>query len=552
MRGRWGMGGMVAVGREVLERIRGLDERMHTYGSEDLDFGQRTQRAGNRLMWIEDPEVRMYHLWHPSPDRSKQLSPELEAAIHENRSILYNDPSMIRNLTSWRGQAYALRPLVTVAIATRNRSDLLKENLLSIMAQTVTDFEIVIVDDGGEDDSTKKMVANFDDPRIRYFWQTRAGIAAARNRITAEARGYYIAVIDDDDLMPSTRLEQQARSITSGVGLVYGSFVNFDADGNLNLFSEQDIDYSTALQRGSAPGHFTWFVDKRIFEAFPYDESVPSGEDNELVLRLIRNGVIVAHSGTVCAMRRLHSSQVTRTDDLYHEAQASRNFAFLRFGIGVDSRCALDERARVKGWVEVLRGKPVFEAYGECLPDALVPRRLVIWQDRTAFSEALLDGEVLDSGIEFKAPLAQDWTTMSFVDHASAADLARLRQSDVDFDVIQHWLASEQAPEQPMTNQVLASRFASEPMHRTAELAATADPDMMLEVMPSFSASVQVRTHGSPERSTTMTAPVNSLPEAFAAALRLSSQGASDVAVRRIADSRTALAALKSLVRSSR
>ena len=59
LRHRWGMGGMMAISRVGFEAIRGFDERLHTYGGEDLDFAQRARRAGFKTMWIEDPQVQI-------------------------------------------------------------------------------------------------------------------------------------------------------------------------------------------------------------------------------------------------------------------------------------------------------------------------------------------------------------------------------------------------------------------------------------------------------------------------------------------------------------
>ena len=84
-RPRWGMGGMIAVSREKFLRLRGYDERMQTYGGEDIDFVTRIRRAGGRLIWVEDPRVRMYHMWHPSTAEVHARSSTDSAAVRANR-----------------------------------------------------------------------------------------------------------------------------------------------------------------------------------------------------------------------------------------------------------------------------------------------------------------------------------------------------------------------------------------------------------------------------------------------------------------------------------
>ena len=142
LRPRWGMGGMMAVSREAFLDVRGFDERMQIYGGEDLDFAQRVRRAGRRISWIEDPEVRMYHMWHPSSRTAASETPEGLAAIEYNRDILLNDRSVVRNTTRWRHRPPDAPPVATVVIATRNRASLLRESIYSTLAQTVSDIEV--------------------------------------------------------------------------------------------------------------------------------------------------------------------------------------------------------------------------------------------------------------------------------------------------------------------------------------------------------------------------------------------------------------------------
>ena len=88
-------------------------------------------------------------------------------------------------------------PLVSVVIPTYNRPDLLQEALASVFAQTLTDYEVVVVNDGSTDDTLKRleMFAS----RVRIITQDNAGIGAARNRGIDESRGKYVATLDHDD-----------------------------------------------------------------------------------------------------------------------------------------------------------------------------------------------------------------------------------------------------------------------------------------------------------------------------------------------------------------
>lgn len=315
LRPRWGMGGMMAVPRSTYMRIRGLDERMHTYGGEDIDFATRARRAGQRLLWLDDPEVRMYHMWHPPTRKAHQKSLAAEKAIQDNKEIVYKDSTFVRNTPHWIHRPNDAPPLVSVAISTYNRAEYLRDSINSVLAQTMQDFEIVVVDDGSTDE-TRALVAGFNDERIRYFYQSNSGISTARNKAADEARGFYTAVHDDDDLMTPWRLEKHFEHLTAGSHGTYGSFVNFDnSTAAMKLYASKKLNEGTIFSTGGAPGHGTWMVETELLRQIRYDESLSSGVDNNLALRLVRSGAVLNHSGEIMMLRRMHDGQITESEE---------------------------------------------------------------------------------------------------------------------------------------------------------------------------------------------------------------------------------------------
>ena len=91
-------------------------------------------------------------------------------------------------------------PQFSVIIPTYNREDLLTEAIRSVLDQTIQDFEIIVVNDGGNVPTVP------DDPRIRIVTQANGGPASARNGGIRAARGQYVTFLDDDDLYTPTRL----------------------------------------------------------------------------------------------------------------------------------------------------------------------------------------------------------------------------------------------------------------------------------------------------------------------------------------------------------
>ena len=112
-------------------------------------------------------------------------------------------------------------PSVSVIIPTFRHRDFVLTSLESVFAQTFTDYEVIVVNDGSPDDTGELLKPLVASGKIRYIEQANQGQAAARNRGLAEAKGKFIAFLDDDDLWPkdklSWQLEELLKDPTTGV-----------------------------------------------------------------------------------------------------------------------------------------------------------------------------------------------------------------------------------------------------------------------------------------------------------------------------------------------
>src|SRR5690242_19616654 len=90
---------------------------------------------------------------------------------------------------------------VAVVIPTYNAALLLPNALNSILAQTMSDWEIIIIDDGSTDQTEELVRSHYADPRIRYIKQANGGVSAARNRGVVTTDAKYVAFLDDDDAL---------------------------------------------------------------------------------------------------------------------------------------------------------------------------------------------------------------------------------------------------------------------------------------------------------------------------------------------------------------
>jgi hypothetical protein len=191
--------------------------------------------------------------------------------------------------TAWAAVA-PLRhePLVSVVLATRNRSRLLERAIASVLAQTYPNWELVVVDDGSTDD-TADTIASFDDARIRRLAGGGVGASAARNLGLAATTGEYVTFLDDDNLMAPGWL----RAIAEHTGrfpecpALYGAQVREPEEANpgeLELLFIAPFD-QTRLRQANYIDLGALAV-RRDHPELSFDESLRAFIDWELVMRL--------------------------------------------------------------------------------------------------------------------------------------------------------------------------------------------------------------------------------------------------------------------------
>jgi glycosyltransferase involved in cell wall biosynthesis len=125
-------------------------------------------------------------------------------------------------------------PTVSVTIPCYNGESYIETAIRSVLAQTFSDLEIVVIDDGSHD-RTGEIVQGFKDDRIRYFYQENQGLAETRNRLINLAKGEYIGFLDQDDYWEPTKLERQIAVFRNDpeIVLVYADCYIVDAGGNI-------------------------------------------------------------------------------------------------------------------------------------------------------------------------------------------------------------------------------------------------------------------------------------------------------------------------------
>jgi glycosyltransferase involved in cell wall biosynthesis len=186
-------------------------------------------------------------------------------------------------------------PLVSVVIPTHNREELVTRAIASVLEQTCRDLECIVVDDASTD-GTEAAVNGNGDARLRYLKNdTNKGAPASRNRGIREARGRYVALLDDDDEWLPEKLEKQLRLFDSAlgrVGLIYSGFYYVSGKSGENISTFQPIHKGSVypeLLKGCILGSPTPLIKKECFEqAGGFDESLPGCQDWDMWLRIAK------------------------------------------------------------------------------------------------------------------------------------------------------------------------------------------------------------------------------------------------------------------------
>ena len=227
--------------------------------------------------------------------------------------------------------------LVSVIIPAYQIAPYIAETLDSVFAQSLTDFEVIVVNDGSPDtEELERSLVPYRE-RICYISQENAGAGAARNRGVREAHGEFIAFLDGDDLWLSDYLETQLKFAREGdYDLVYADAL---------LFGESPVAGKTYMQTAPSEGPVTFVsllrndcnvitsgvVARRraLIEAGLFDESLRNAQDFEMWTRMAKRGARLAYQRKVllryrCRVGSLSGDEMNR---LKREIRVYRHIA---------------------------------------------------------------------------------------------------------------------------------------------------------------------------------------------------------------------------------
>ncbi len=192
------------------------------------------------------------------------------------------------------------KPLISCIIPTFNRASLLKDAIESTINQTFKNWELLIIDDGSED-NTKEIIKEYinKDNRIKYFTNTGKGQSSARNTGIKTASGEFIAFLDDDDINLPYRFESQLNAAkNSGAGFIVSGYQVADRNTG-RILSEHKLEL-----KGEGAGFTSrWFIKRGLIESVGgFDENYPSMVEIELSYRIAGRERFVLHDRVVSVL----------------------------------------------------------------------------------------------------------------------------------------------------------------------------------------------------------------------------------------------------------
>lgn len=208
-------------------------------------------------------------------------------------------------------------PTVSILIPTFNRAHYVGDAITSALKQTLTDTEVIVVDDGSSD-RTPEIIAAFDDPRLRLVrHDSNRGIPETRNTALAAARGQYIAWLDSDDVARPSRIRKQVDFLRDNptIAMVGSAAGKMNADGTPKKGTRMPplsppmiaawLLFRSAFQQSSIMGR------AEILKSYRYDPRYRVCEDVDMFVRLQRDHRL-ANLPEILIDRRMHPDQTVR------------------------------------------------------------------------------------------------------------------------------------------------------------------------------------------------------------------------------------------------
>ncbi|MDB5190626.1 MAG: glycosyltransferase [Segetibacter sp.] len=238
-------------------------------------------------------------------------------------------------------------PAVSVVMPVYNAGKYVKLAVDSILSQSLTDFELILVNDYSTDNS-EEILSSYTDERIRYYKQKQnSGVVATTNKGISLSTGQYICIMHADDIAFPERLRKQKNWLdVHEQTAVVGCFISFiNEAGESTGEWKDDIETVTATQIKSRMAwrnclaHPTVMARAEVFKKYPYRFSQQSQEDYDIWLQMLADNMIIEKVPEKLLLYRVHGASITGTilrnaNPFFKQFDCKKKFLQLRLSQG--------------------------------------------------------------------------------------------------------------------------------------------------------------------------------------------------------------------------
>ena len=210
-------------------------------------------------------------------------------------------------------------PTVSVILPAYNCEKYIAQAIESVLQQTFTDLELIIINDGSTD-KTESIILSFTDPRIIYLKnEINRGLISSLNKAIEIAHGKYIARMDADDINLPARIEKQKKYLDTHLGTTMAATtISFIDENGSNkgiwLLDRKKIDHNAIRKKmpfENCIAHPSIMIRTAVLKELKYDERQVNIEDYDLWLRLLSRDHVISKIDEPLLLYRIHNESVT-------------------------------------------------------------------------------------------------------------------------------------------------------------------------------------------------------------------------------------------------
>lgn len=244
------------------------------------------------------------------------------------------------------------QPLVSIVIPVYNGANYMRDAIDSALAQSYSNIEVIVVNDGSNDNGETDKIAKSYGDKIRYFFKENGGVATALNLGIEKMTGEYFSWLSHDDVYLTDKIKAQVellREVKEHSCVIYSGYNLMDESGKVyqkidftTLYSQEKLDTPLFnVMKGLANG-CTMLIPKNYFEIYgKFDSNLPTTQDYELWFKMFRN-VPIKYSNEINVNMRQHINQGSKTIESHIMECNNLWISFLN-RITIEEMCSIDE-----------------------------------------------------------------------------------------------------------------------------------------------------------------------------------------------------------------